>query len=190
MDNTTEKYGDDDASRRDLFIRPVGVIRNRIDEPFLVAGDEGIRMQGELEDNMARIRAAEEHHSEIVINENLAGILDGIDDYSHIIVLYWAHRVPEKSRFLTRVHPMGREEIEKVGIFSTCSPARPNPVLMTVVRLCARAGHVLEVSGLDAVDKSPVIDIKPYVPNHFPREGVQIPSWMQRIHDEVGNRAS
>lgn len=79
---------------------------------------------------------------------------------------------------------MGRECFSKVGIFATCSPARPNPILMTVVRLHGIRGNVLEVTGLDAVDGSPVVDIKPYVRNFYPEDKISIPEWMQQIHKE------
>jgi len=86
------------------------------------------------------------------------------------------------------VHPMGRADIPKTGIFSTCSPARPNPVLATVVRLHARRGNVLEVTGLDAVDGSPLIDIKPYVPSHYPQADVRVPAWMEELMKEIDER--
>ena len=108
-----------------------------------------------------------------------------IDAYSHVIILYWAHEVPEKGRRVTRVHPMGRKDIPKTGLYATCSPARPNPVLMSVVRLCEKNGNVLVVEGLDAINGSPVIDIKPYVKEWYPQEDVRIPKWMQQIIDEV-----
>ncbi len=79
---------------------------------------------------------------------------------------------------------MGRNEFPLVGIFSTCSPARPNPVLMSVVRLCGRQDNILQVMCLDAIDGSPVIDIKPYVKNWHSQEEVRTPDWMQRIMKE------
>jgi tRNA-Thr(GGU) m(6)t(6)A37 methyltransferase TsaA len=166
----------------EIILRPVGVIESAIREPFLISGKDGISMR---EGTAARkqIRDAREAISKIVINEDLSGILDGIEEYSHLVVLYWAHAVPEQSRHLRKVHPMGRKEFPLVGIFGTCSPARPNPVLMTVVRLCRREGNILLVQGLDAVDKSPVIDIKPYVAAFYPR-GVRTPEWMERIQKE------
>ena len=101
------------------------------------------------------------------------------------VVLYWAHKVPAQGRCLARVHPMGREEIPLTGIFSTCSPARPNPILMTVVKLRERKGNTLVVSGLDAVDGSPVLDIKPYVNSFYPQDGVAIAGWMRRLLEEM-----
>lgn len=169
----------------EMVLRPVGVIRNRTREPFLIAGEEGIAMRGDLNDAMERVRETDDDTSEIVIHDDLIEILDGVEEYSHLTVLYWAHQVPEISRTLTRVHPMGRNDMPLTGVFGTCSPARPNPVLMTVVRLCRRNKNVLEVAGLDAIDGSPVIDIKPYVRDFFPREDIRIPGWMQQIQQEV-----
>ncbi len=169
-----------------IVLRPVGVIKNRIDKPFLVADGNGLKIDGDLEDALEKIDETLEEVSNIIIDESLADILEGIEEYSHLIILYWAHKVPEDGRSLAKVHPMGREDITEKGIFCTCSPARPNPVLMTVVRLKGRKANVLEVFGLDAVDGSPVIDIKPYVKDFYPQEGVRIPVWMQQLQDEVG----
>ncbi len=169
----------------EMTLRPVGFIKNRIEEPFLVAGGAGLEMRGEFDSTMDHVRELRQSISEIVIDESLVDILDGIKEYSHLVVLYWAHKVTEEGRSLTRVHPMGRRDIPEVGIFSTCSPARPNPVLMTVVKLCVRRENVLEVAGLDAVDGSPVVDIKPYVKDSHPQEGVRVPGWMERLQKEV-----
>ncbi len=171
-----------------MMLLPVGIIKNRIEEPFLVAGDAGLEMRGEFDSTMNHVREVRQAISEIVIDETLAGILDGIEEYSHLVVLYWAHKVPEEGRSLTRVHPMGRRDIPQVGVFSTCSPARPNPVLTTVVRLCGRRENVLEVAGLDAVDGSPVVDIKPYVKDSHPQEGVRVPDWMEQLQKEMRER--
>jgi tRNA-Thr(GGU) m(6)t(6)A37 methyltransferase TsaA len=173
------------AAPIDIRLQSVGIIKSKIKEPFLAAKNNGITMQGQLDVIRKNIREMRRQISEIVINENLVDILDGIDKYSHIVVLYWAHKVPEPSRSLVKVHPMGRKEFPLVGIFSTCSPARPNPVLMSVVRLQQRKANVLQVTGLDAIDGSPVIDIKPYVKNFYPQEEVLIPDWMQRLLKEV-----
>ena len=172
----------------DMRLKPVGIIKNNINEPFLVAVDGGLEMQGKLDPTMEQVREIRQLISEIVIDKSLVDILDGVEEYSHLIVLYWAHKVPEKSRSLTKVHPMGRKDIPSMGIFSTCSPARPNPVLTTVVRLCGRRENVLEVVGMDAVDGSPVVDIKPYVKSFYPQEGVKIPKWMEQLQNEVGER--
>lgn len=90
---------------------------------------------------------------------------------------------------MTRGHPMGGSEYPLVSIYATRSPARPNPVFMTVVRLCERDGHILKVAGIDAVDGSPGIDIKPYVVESYPRDDIRIPGWMQQIQRDVRDHA-
>jgi tRNA-Thr(GGU) m(6)t(6)A37 methyltransferase TsaA len=180
-DRTTLPRGE---AHSDIVLRPVGIIRNAIKQPFLKAGDDGIDMRGRLEDVKSEIRKQGNETSKIIIDEEMIRILHGIDEYSHLVVLYWAHKVPEKSRRLTRVHPMGRKELPLVGIFCTCSPARPNPVLMTVVRLLKREENILHVNGLDAVDGSPVIDIKPYVESFYRRKRSKAPEWMRKLEEE------
>lgn len=171
----------------EIILRPVGVVKNQTKEPFLKAGEGGLEMEGKLSDVSKRVQEIKHGLSEIIIHEELIGTLEGIEEYSHMVVLYWAHKASEKSRSLTKIHPMGRAEIPLTGVFTTCSPARPNPVLMTVVRLRERRENVLTVSGLDAIDGSPVLDIKPYVKDFYPREEVAIAPWMQKIIDEVGD---
>jgi len=169
-----------------IVLRPVGVIRNEIDEPFLKAGEAGIEMKERMAAIKAQVRKIRKMKSEIVITRELSGILDGLKAYSHLVILYWAHLVPEQSRSITRVHPMGRKDIPLTGIFSTCSPVRPNSVLTTVVQLVKINGNILEVVGIDAINGSPVIDIKPYARQWYPQEGVRIPEWMRRLLEEVG----
>ena len=118
--------------------------------------------------------------SELVIDSELTGILDGIDDFSHLIVLFWAHQVPPERRSQTKVHPRGREDLPLTGIFATRSPARPNPILITPVKLLRRAGNRLEVQGLDALDGSPIIDVKPYFPGPYAADEVSLPDWWHK----------
>lgn len=187
IDNENGRLGEDSTS---IVLYPVGIIRNSITEPFLVAGNDGIKMREHHKANMKQIREMHEETSEVIIDKELIDILEGIEEYSHLIILYWAHKVPNESRSLTKVHPTGRECFSKVGIFATCSPARPNPVLMTVVRLCGIRDNVLKVKGLDAVDGSPVIDIKPYLGKHCPPEEISIPEWMKQIQKEFNENSS
>jgi len=112
-----------------------------------------------------------EVQSEIVVSEQQEQGLAGIDDFSHLIVVYWMHLLCADERNVLRVHPRRRPELPRVGVFATRSPARPNPIGVTVVRLLSRQRNVLKVAGLDALDGTPVLDIKPYLP-----EGDCIPS--------------
>lgn len=168
-----------------LALSPVGIVRSEIKTPFLKADHNGITMEGDLEKVKRDIREMKHRVSQIIVFPELSDLLTGIDQYSHLVLLYWAHRVPEQNRSITQVHPMGRRENPKVGIFCTSSPVRPNPILTTVVKLVAQEKNVLKVTGLDAVDQSPVLDIKPYVKDFYPRENIKIPDWMARIIEEV-----
>jgi len=80
---------------------------------------------------------------------------------------------------------MGRKENPEKGVFSTCSPARPNPVLVSTVQLLYRSGFTLRVEGLEAVDGSPIIDIKPFVKMSHGAENPVVPEWMQKIHQAL-----
>ncbi|MFO7751201.1 MAG: TrmO family methyltransferase [Desulfobacteraceae bacterium] len=70
------------------------------------------------------------------------------------------------------------------GIFATRSPARPNPVLISSVRLLERSGNVLRVQGLEALDQSPIIDIKPVTRHYEGIENPTVPDWIKEISEE------
>jgi tRNA-Thr(GGU) m(6)t(6)A37 methyltransferase TsaA len=115
--------------------------------------------------------------SEIVVDNSLTKALDGLDEFSHIIVLYWMHRLTPGRQLPLKVHPMGKPELPLVGRFATRSPSRPNPVGQATVRLLERRGNILRVKGLDAVDGTPVIDIKPYIPGYDSASDAKAPLW-------------
>lgn len=117
--------------------------------------------------------------SDLVIEPDLTDALAGIDGFSHIIVLFWMHLLDRPATRL-QIHPMGRPEIPLTGIFATRTPSRPNPIGMTVVRLLERRANVLKVDGLDAIDGSPVIDIKPYIPVADLMPGAKAPEWIPK----------
>ena len=162
----------------EMILTPIGSVASSLKTPSLRASGQG------LEQNCPEKDAFREHDkiknmiSHIHVFEDSALRLKGIEAFSHILVLYWPHLIDPEKRKLEQVHPMGRPDIEKQGIFATCSPARPNPVLVSVVALEKREGTVLTVRGLEAVDESPVIDIKPYNPHYLVAEDLKIPDWM------------
>ena len=163
-----------------MQLRPVGVVRSNLNEPSLVAESGDLEWRARV----ARARERQNAISELVIDSDLAGILDGIEDFSHILVLYWAHRVSPEGQSLVKAHPMGRKDLPLVGIFATCSPARPNTICATVVRLLERKENVLKVEGLDALDGSPLIDIKPYIPSYYHADNIKMADWMLQIERE------
>ena len=98
--------------------------------------------------------------SKIVIGKEYAEGLDGIEDWSHLYVIFWMHRILDEKK--TLVCPRNESGIPAVGIFATRAPIRPNPIGLTLVELVRRDGNVLIVKGLDALSGTPVLDIKPY----------------------------
>ena len=127
-------------------LRPVGVVRSRFKEPADLPPPA-----------FAPPRFLERVAGQIEVFPEFADGLDDLESFSHIIVLFHFHR---SAGFKLKTVPPG--ESGPRGIFSTRSPHRPNPLGMTVVKLLGRNGRILEVSGLDLVDGTPVLDLKPY----------------------------
>ena len=116
--------------------------------------------------------------SEIVVDNSLSEALDDLDAFSHIIVIYWFHQ--SRKPFPMKIHPMRDETIPLKGVFSTRSPERPNPIGKTTVRLLKRHGNILTVKGLDAIDGTPVLDIKPYLPRYDSAQRARIAPWLTK----------
>jgi len=169
----------------EMRLTPVGYVRSSLSQPELKARKDGIELKKGDEDVKAWTKKISTLVSELVIDDRFDGILEGIEEFSHILVLYWPHLIPDESRSILQVHPMGRKDVPLKGVFSTCSPARPNPVLVTAVRLLSRDGNVLKVQALEAVDGSPIIDIKPYMTQYYRPEEVEMAGWMCRLLEEV-----
>lgn len=166
----------------ELTLKPVGVVQSPVKEPSLVARTGDLNW----EDEAPPASHADDRTSEIIIHPEFEDLLDGVEDFSHLLVLYWAHKVDGEGRRLTRVHPMGRKDLPLVGVFGTCSPARPNPILAIPVKIVERKGRTLHVTGLDAVDGSPVIDIKPYLPSYYSVPDARLSAWMNQLMEEMG----
>lgn len=102
--------------------------------------------------------------------------LQGLDGYSHIIVLFWVHRAREWKM------PKHHHKPPHVKVFATRMPVRPNPIGLSVVELLsfsAQTGEVV-VKGLDALDGTPVLDIKPYIPHFDGHSDAKVPQWASR----------
>ncbi len=98
--------------------------------------------------------------SRIVIGKEYAEGLDGVEAWSHFYVIFWMHGVSEEKK--TLICPASGLDVPCVGIFATRAPIRPNPIGLTLVELVRREENVLWVRGLDAIEGTPVLDIKPY----------------------------
>ncbi|MDJ0781723.1 MAG: tRNA (N6-threonylcarbamoyladenosine(37)-N6)-methyltransferase TrmO [Desulfosarcinaceae bacterium] len=117
--------------------------------------------------------------SRIEIDAAYADALLGLADYSHIMVLYWFHHndTPE-GRSTLQVYPRGDRGNPLTGVFATHAPVRPNLVALTRCQLLAVDGLTLTVAGLDALDGSPVLDIKGFIPGEPDPDQVRLPRWV------------
>jgi tRNA-Thr(GGU) m(6)t(6)A37 methyltransferase TsaA len=115
--------------------------------------------------------------SDIIINTSLTEALDGLEESSHVIVLYWMHQAVSGEVPL-KVHPRGKQELPLSGLFATRTPNRPNRIGIATVRLLERQGNILRVEGLDAIGGTPVIDIKPYIPGYDSVANTKVPPWI------------
>ncbi|MFC2066127.1 tRNA (N6-threonylcarbamoyladenosine(37)-N6)-methyltransferase TrmO [Chloroflexota bacterium] len=143
-----------------MTLRAIGIVRNAVKQP----PEPGYNWQDVV--------------SEILIDARLTEALDGLDEFSHIIVLYWLHQAAATGQLPNKIHPRGNQKLPLVGRFATRSPHRPNPVGKTTVKLRQRQGNVLKVEGLDAIDGTPIIDIKPYIPGYDSATNTQVPKWI------------
>ena len=142
---------------RSLELKPIGIIhspyRNRADAPY--RGHRSKRI------------------SLIEVFEPFEGGLQDIEGFSHIIVIYWFH----KSRGYRLLVRTPWDDVPH-GLFSTRSPHRPSSLGLTVVELVVRKKNILKVKGLDAIDGTPLLDIKPYIPEVDQRSIVK-PGWLE-----------
>ena len=119
--------------------------------------------------------------SQIILNPRLEEALAGVEDYSHLLILFWLSRVPKAGRGMKKIHPKSLQDLPLVGIFATRTQYRPNPIGLTLVKLLGRRKNVLRVRGLDALNGTPVIDIKPITPRHeFPKD-IRVPKWYDQL---------
>jgi tRNA (adenine37-N6)-methyltransferase len=142
----------------EINLTPIGFVRNNIKEP----GIEDWRTVT----------------SEVIIKEDLKESLSRIDEFSHIIVIYWMHKLSPSQRAIIKVHPKANQNLPLVGVFASRSPARPNPIGVTTVKLLERRDNVLKVTGLDAINGTPVLDIKPYIPGDDSSTEAKTPGWL------------
>ena len=101
------------------------------------------------------------NEKQIEVYDQFSDGLKGIENADSLWVLFWMHKLSEDDRQVLQAHPRGDAAKEKRGVFALRSPMRPNPIGLTKVKLVERKGNVLIVEGLDALDETPVLDIKP-----------------------------
>jgi tRNA-Thr(GGU) m(6)t(6)A37 methyltransferase TsaA len=118
---------------------------------------------GRVESDFSESSSVEEmrqHPSRLVVRPEFAAGLEGLATGDRIVVVFYFHR---SRGYALRQHPRGDASRPKQGVFALCSPRRPNWIGVTVAHIKAIEGNVLHVTGLDALDGTPLLDMKPYV---------------------------
>ena len=154
----------EEESHKRVVLEPIGWVRNSITTSQEVVW--------------------EETESQVVIEERFSDALEGLEEFSHVIVLFWLHRKKQEPPPL-KIRPEMTEDMPLVGVLATRAPVRPNPIGLTVVELLERQGNTLRVRGLDAYDGTPVLDIKPYLPRGDLVEKARVAPWVKRLWESV-----
>jgi tRNA-Thr(GGU) m(6)t(6)A37 methyltransferase TsaA len=149
-------------SEDEVVLRPIGIVRSpRSDVSDDFWGD--VTSIIELADHLP------------------ANCLDGLETFSHAEIIFLFDRVSPADVVSGARHPRNNPAWPLVGIFAQRAKARPNRLGTTIVRIVSRDGRQLRVSGLDAVDGTPVIDVKPVMAEFLPREPIVQPDWSRQL---------
>jgi len=124
-----------------IVLSPIGHVEGRFDES-------------------APVEEMRQYPSRLVVRQDLADGLDGLAEGDRILVLFY---FDQADGYLLRRHPRGDVSRPIRGVFALRSQHRPNPIGATVVRIESIENNVLQVTGLDALNGTPLLDIKPYV---------------------------
>ncbi len=124
---------------------------------------------------------SEDAYIELDPQQFSAESLAGISDFSHVEILFHMDKVDPAKIEKTARHPRNNLEWPKVGIFSQRGKNRPNQIGTTICRVLKADGSKLFLEGLDAIDGSPVLDIKPWVIEFAPRGNVFQPKWITEL---------
>lgn len=117
--------------------------------------------------------------TELVINPEYKDSLAGLEDYSHLIVLYFMHEV--KTCDIRHV-PQGKVGVvPEVGIFACRCTGRPNPIGVSTVKIVGIKDNIVTVQGLDVINDTPLLDIKPYTPQYDAAPDAKVPAWVGKL---------
>lgn len=140
-----------------ITLRPIGFVRSRLRD--------------------LRYRDTTGERASIDLLVDFAPALAGLEGFSHALVLTWLDRVTEEQRRTLAEHPGGDRSLPEIGVLALRTHHRPNPIGVTLVRIAGLDGARLDVIGLDAVDGTPVLDIKPYLPPYDSVPDATLPRW-------------
>ena len=139
---------------RSFSINPIGIVRNAGDEVWIEVFDDFVD-----------------------------GLL-GLEGFSHILVFYWFDQNDSPENRLTlQVHPQKDPDNPLTGVFATHAPVRPNLIALSRCKIISIKDNIITLDEIDALDRSPVIDIKCYIPHRV--EDVRLPEWVRKNRDDT-----
>ncbi|MDI6721676.1 MAG: tRNA (N6-threonylcarbamoyladenosine(37)-N6)-methyltransferase TrmO [Candidatus Aenigmarchaeota archaeon] len=139
-----------------ISLKPVGIVKNREKDQHFGGWDKVV--------------------SEVIVDRKLSSALDGLEGYSHAVIVYWMHKVKKR---VIKHRPQGIGPL--VGIFACRCQGRPNPIGISAVKIVRRRKNVLTVKGLDVISGTPVLDIKPYTPRYDMVKDAKVPEWTKML---------
>ena len=131
----------EEESAPEIVLKPIGIIRSPVTDPS----------KAPLQGSESSVRG------KLIVDEQYRDALLGMEKGSKIVILYWMHLA---ERDILQVHPRRDQTRPLRGVFTTRSPQRPNPISLDIVEVTGIEGMVVDVIGLDAVDGTPLLDIK------------------------------
>lgn len=148
-------------AEKEYVLRPIGEVKSPVKDPV----DEG---WGTIE-------------SHILVEPELRDGLRGLAEFSHVLVVSLLHGARfERERHLVR-RPRGLADMPELGIFAQRAKDRPNPIGVTVCPIVKVSDDGLVVTGLDAIDGTPILDLKPYFPVFDTAPNARVPEWVDRL---------
>lgn len=154
----------------DIFsLRPIGIIHSPFQEK------EGMPIQP---------GSAEGQKGKIVLDREFVPGLQDLEGFSHLVLVYYFHQA-KNPQLLVKTF---LDDV-KHGLFATRAPNRPNPIGISVVKLLAIQENILEIENLDILDGTPLLDIKPYVPD-FDRPGEIRIGWLEKVREDIPGKLS
>ena len=140
-----------------------------------------------LVDMPVQPKGAKETYATIVFKEKYQEGLEDLDGFSHVYLIYYFHKVKEPQ---LSVVPFNDKTNTSRGVFSTRTPKHPNGLGLSVVELIKVEGNEVTIKGVDILDGTPLIDIKPYIENFDKVEGEVKSGWMKSSLEEVSQKKS
>lgn len=150
------------AGASSFEVHPVGVVHNEVRD-FRTEGWEQVG-------------------SRIEIDPAYGDGIAGLDGFSHVLVVTWLHLAATETRRALTFKPRVASTLGDIGVFALRLAVRPNPIGISVASLVSLHGLVIEVCGLDALDGTPVLDLKPYLPAHDCVPDARLPDWARQAY--------